>query len=161
MVNLKINNIICEPNFISAMMKTKIQNLLCKKQNHQIFFVHSKKSTENRNVDNEVINEPKHLITYRTIWKVIHVLAKCNGLSAYKQVEINLGNFGLIMSISLISIAFSSIFYASALNWHNIKALLEIICLLGILIPVRMCWYFIHAVSAPKIRIISSHQKLI
>ncbi len=132
------------------MIKTKIQNVLHKKQNHQIILVQPKKSTENYNVDDEVINEPKHLTTYRTIWKFIHALASICGLSAYKKVGFTLGNFRLNFATSLICLAFISIFYTLALNWPNIPALLEIICLFGILVPVRVCSYSIHNVSAPK-----------
>ncbi len=132
----------CEPNFISAMIKTKIQNLLHKKQSHQIILVQPKKSTENFNVDDEVVNEPKHLTTYRTIWKFIDSLASICGISAYKKVEFNSGNLRIIFVTCMIFFAFTMFFYTMAIYWNNIPTLLEVICLFGILLPVRVCLFY-------------------
>ncbi len=153
MLILKLITVICEQNFISAMIKTKIQTVLHKNQNHQIIFVQPKKSTENYNVNNEVINEPKHLITFRTIWKFIDSLANICGQSAFKKIEFSFGNYKLIFALFLICLAFPSLFYTIAVYWPNISTLLEVLCLFGILVPVRVCWHSIHAVNAPNIRI--------
>ncbi len=130
------------------MIKTTIQNVLHKNQNHQIIFVQPKKSTENYNVNNEVINAPKHLITYRTIWKFIDALANICGLSAFKKAEFSFGNYRLIFASFLICLAFPSLVYTIALNWPNIPTLLEVLCLFGILVPVRVCWHLKFEFSA-------------
>ncbi len=121
---------ICEPNFISAMIATKIENLLHKKQNHQIILVQPK----------NVINEPKHLITYQTIWKFIDFFASICGISAYKKVEFNLSNFRVIVVTSMICLAFVSFSYTMVINLSNIPTLLEGLCLYGMLVPVRILY---------------------
>lgn len=120
-------------NQIWALIKSKIQNI--RNEQNQIRLVQPITSTENYDSSDDAGNnsELEHLRTYRTIMSLVNLLANIVGVSVYRDIEIN---FRLVATISLICVAFPSLFYTMAVLWPSVPTLLEAICIFGVLLPV-------------------------
>lgn len=75
----------------------------------------------------------KHLKIFRTIWRLIDLMAFIVGLSAFKEENINARQ---AFTASTIFFAYVSLFYTMFIVWPSIPSLLEVICIFGVLIPV-------------------------
>lgn len=108
----------------------KVQNLRV-----QVIVVQPSASTENCGSDDKDKIGTKHLNTYRTVWTLIDLLASVVGVSIFKEMGTNIR---LVFTTSVICVAFPSLFYTMVVVWPNVSQLLEVICIFGVLLPVRL-----------------------
>lgn len=108
-----------------AAIKSKIQSVKAKK--NPVIAVQPLNSTIN-----DV--EPEHLRIYKTIWSLLHLLGSIVGISAYKEMEFNLV---FVITATMIFLTYPFLFYTMVVVWPDVSTLLEVICIFGVLTPVR------------------------
>lgn len=110
-------------------LKSKLENAWNRQNHLNVVLVNTISSNTGRS--NRI--EANHLKTFRTIWRLIDLMAFVAGLSATKEVDINARMAFTALNIFL---AFVCLFYTMFIVWPSIPLLLEVICIFGVLIPV-------------------------
>lgn len=124
------NNELCsKANQMWNTLKSKLENAWNRQNHLNVVLVNTISSNTGRS--NRI--EANHLKTFRTIWRLIDLMAFVAGLSATKEVDINARMAFTALNIFL---AFVCLFYTMFIVWPSIPLLLEVICIFGVLIPV-------------------------